>query len=307
MKLSRKIYSDWLRQDETDALPTEIVSVASAVSRRVASPRTNLGQGRGRLYELFRHLADDIHDPSCTICDYGAFPGTTPRILRDKLFPSKDYKLLAAGFHFSSEFVNAMFARDIRVLEMEFDLRKCRKPGPPHILSGPFEQDSQDVAICTDVIEHQMYPLSLLCGINRLLKMGGVLYLTTNSVSFIGDICKLAIGLQNLEPLEASHVVHDDLWRPHIRLYTKRELIRLLAMAGFQIEYAYYVDNGNVFRGTKGAFISTLRAFTSIVPHLRSHIFIRARKAVPAKETEGWNVVARQCAIYGIEDIMGAT
>ncbi|MDP9315995.1 MAG: class I SAM-dependent methyltransferase [Chloroflexota bacterium] len=173
-----------------------------------------------------------------------------------------------------------MHKSNVPMLEMEFDIR-CPPAGKyshilSHRISGPAVPF--DVAVCTEVIEHQMYPLSLLVGLNRLIRTDGTLYLTTNRVSFIGDILKLAIGRHNVEPLGESHVLTDYLWRPHIRLYTLDEMKQLMQLAGFTVHEGYYFDNGNVYDGIKGFAMSVFRGMTSQIPHLQSHMFIAAWK-----------------------------
>jgi hypothetical protein len=197
----------------------------------------------------------------------------------------------------------------ISVLEMEFDIRHPIHSNFNHILSYPVEQDKlYDVGVCTDVLEHQMYPLSLLVGINRFIKTHGTLYLTTNNVSFIGDVLKLVIGRHNVEEIRHSHILSDSLWRPHIRLFTLAEVKLLVQMAGFEIRNSYYFDNGgygDIYSGVKGMVHSSIRLAASAIPHLQSHIFVAATKVSPPSG-EAMAILKRKIDMYNLSTVIRA-
>lgn len=209
----------------------------------------------------------------------------------------------ATGFGYSPEFLGAMQQLRVSVLEMEFDMRYPIHSNLKHILSYPVERGQlYDVGVCTEVMEHQMYPLSLLAGINRFIKTRGTLYLTTNSVSFIGDILKLVIGRHNVEEIRHSHVLNDSLWRPHIRLFTLAEVKLLVQMAGFEIKNSYYFNNGGhggIYSGMKGMVNSSVRLAARAIPHLRSHIFIAATKVSPPSD-EALSILRRVIDMYNL-------
>jgi len=219
---------------------------------------------------------DDRLPEAPRVCDFGAYPGTTLRLLR-QLFGYSPADLFAAGFAFDDDFVQALSALKVPLLEMEFDVRRPLT-AEAHILNFPLMEYGGpfDIAICTEVFEHQMYPLSLLVGLNRFLNPGGTLFLTTNSASFLGGVLKLAVGRHDVEELARSHVLRDYPWRPHIRLYLREEIRQLLEMTGFDLLECDYFDNGNVYKGVKGAAISILRHVAGSIPHLRSHIWVTA-------------------------------
>jgi 2-polyprenyl-3-methyl-5-hydroxy-6-metoxy-1,4-benzoquinol methylase len=273
MEFTYSEFKKFLSSDESLSFPWERISQQEKEDRKLASPATNLGCGSKRFWLLLHEVIRNI-DASQRVCDFGAYPGTFLRIMRHHV--GNEISLAGAGFAFSNEFVGAMSEYDIELLEMEFDIRYPKFSNFKHILDAHIEP--YDVAVCTEVIEHQMYPLSLLVGLNRSLKVGGKLYLTTNSVSFIGDILKLVSGDHNVESLERSHIVKDDLWRPHIRLYTLEELKSLLESAGFEVDLGFYFSNGDSYRGVKGMTLKTIKYIASSIPHMRSHIFIKAIK-----------------------------
>jgi SAM-dependent methyltransferase len=304
LSLSRETFAGWLADDERAAFACERLPERERVTRRIAPPATNLGTSRGRFWELMVRLADDVRTGR-DIIDFGAYPGTTLRLARRLPGGGGDARLAAAGFGIDRDFSEALEALDATFLKMEFDVRRPPDESATHILTRPVPpEDAFDVAVCTEVIEHQMYPLSLLVGVNRFLRTGGVMYLTTNSVSFIGDIVKLASRRHNVEALNRSHVLSDSAWRPHIRLYTLGELTRLCELAGFAVEEGFYFDNGNVYAGAKGLAVSVARGLARAVPHLRSHIWLTARKRT-SPSSDALSALRRSASVYGLTDELG--
>lgn len=292
-----------LARDEADALAFERVPEAERRARRLARPATNLGGGRGRFRVLFEAL-EPLLAGGVAACDVGVYPGTTLRIART--MPGGDgTKLVGLGLGLSDAFRGEMSRLGVRLHELEFDVR-LPPPGAQHLLScdvesigGPF-----DICVCTEVIEHQLHPVSLLVGLNRITSPGATVLMTTNSVSFFGDIAKLAVGHHNVETLERSHVVSDSDWRAHIRLYTRGELTVLMERAGFAVTSARYFDNGNVYAGRKGALIGALRGAAALVPHLRSHVFIEAQR-VREPEPSLIDHLERLLSRYGLQERLG--
>jgi SAM-dependent methyltransferase len=89
--------------------------------------------------------------------------------------------------------------------------------------------DNADCAVFTEVLEHLHYyyvPL-VLSKINRALKPGGVLVLTTPNIASLFRRLRLLLGIQ-------------PIYRYHVREYTMREVVSLLREAGFEIVRAYY-------------------------------------------------------------------
>lgn len=273
--LSVDQYRALLEVDEAKAFAWEHVPDEESSQRRLLAPRTNLGVGRSRFWQLLSRLSVDV-TRGASIIDFGAFPGTALRIVRC-LDKDHQVRLGAAGFLVSDAFSSALRALDTTFYNLEFDVRHVASGSTQHILTCPVDS-VYDVAICTEVVEHQVYPLSLLVGINRFLRPGGTLYLTTNSVSFIGDVLKLVAGRHNIESIEQSHVLSDTDWRPHIRLYSIPEMKRLLKMTGFEVREAFYFDNGSVYQGLKGFGIGVVRRVSGVLPYLRSHMFVTAVK-----------------------------
>jgi len=89
--------------------------------------------------------------------------------------------------------------------------------------------DNADCAVITEVLEHLHYyyvPL-VLNKINRALKRGGVLILTTPNIASLFRRLRLLLGTQ-------------PIYHYHVREYTMREVVSLLREAGFEIVKACY-------------------------------------------------------------------
>jgi 2-polyprenyl-3-methyl-5-hydroxy-6-metoxy-1,4-benzoquinol methylase len=89
--------------------------------------------------------------------------------------------------------------------------------------------DNADCVVFAEVLEHLHYyyvPL-VLSKINKALKLGGVLILTTPNIASLFRRLRLLLGMQ---PQYSFHV-HE---------YTMKEVVALLREAGFEIIKAYY-------------------------------------------------------------------
>lgn len=83
----------------------------------------------------------------------------------------------------------------------------------------PFTENFFDIVICNDVIEHLENPRAALENIKRVLKTGGVLYITT----------------PNLNWLRKKLFAYADKKEHHISLFQHKTLFNLLNEVGFDI------------------------------------------------------------------------
>jgi SAM-dependent methyltransferase len=89
--------------------------------------------------------------------------------------------------------------------------------------------NNADCAVFSEVLEHLHYyyaPL-VLSKINKVLKLGGVLILTTPNIASLFRRLRLLLGIQ-------------PIYHYHVREYTMKEVISLLRVAGFEIIKSYY-------------------------------------------------------------------
>jgi ubiquinone/menaquinone biosynthesis C-methylase UbiE len=92
--------------------------------------------------------------------------------------------------------------------------------------SLPFENETFDAVWCTEVLEHLFDVRAALAEINRILRSGGVLVLTT---PYHGVVKNLVISLVAFDR-------HYDTCGPHIRFFTRRSLKSCLEKGGFVVE-----------------------------------------------------------------------
>ena len=110
----------------------------------------------------------------------------------------------------------------------------------------PFADGEFDTVHANQVIEHVRRTDRFLREIRRILAPGGVVLISTNNLSSWHNILSLALGFQPApahvsdevivgNPLNPHHGrAHEDLGRPHLRLFTGRALTELCAYHGLE-------------------------------------------------------------------------
>lgn len=107
----------------------------------------------------------------------------------------------------------------------------------------PFESNSFDLVVCTEVLEHlPQSPAHALSESRRVTKPGGSLLVTTPNIARSINRAKLLLGKSVTYPL--SHVLEDtNIYHRHNREYTLHELETLIEHAGWKItEASYFVS-----------------------------------------------------------------
>jgi predicted SAM-dependent methyltransferase len=106
---------------------------------------------------------------------------------------------------------------------------------------GRFGHERFDFCLNTEVLEHLLYdPAHMAFAINRLLKRGGQVFLTTpNAISMVNAL-RLMTGYA---PTLWNQVKPDEpYYERHNREWTPFEVVKLLEEHGFEIEEAYTAD-----------------------------------------------------------------
>lgn len=166
------------------------------------------------------------------IYDFGVYPGTTLKILKD-LFGEKLLSLTGIGIGLNKEFRNFCNKEKIKLIDFDLENVGSRKI--------KIKNNSSDIAILTDVIEHLSKPNLVLEEINRILKINGKLIITTDNVSRLTNLISIIKGKTPYVPLLESDIYFNGHWRPHYREYSKIELVKLLEWSGFEmVEHNYY-------------------------------------------------------------------
>ena len=198
-----------------------------------------LSMGHHTAVELLRQAC-----PSGVVVDAGAFPGTLTRVLNRHwnviaLDKAPDRNLNAqAMFHSAAAGDDETFAdamRKIGVDALAVDLETDPWPIAPA---------AADAVVLTEVIEH-MYinPLHALLEVNRVLKPGGVLLISTpnllslrNRINFFFGNMTEVIQPPFLAFLQKARLGHCG----HVRLYAPTELSDMLAAVGFESRIRFY-------------------------------------------------------------------
>ncbi len=84
----------------------------------------------------------------------------------------------------------------------------------------PYKDNYFDVVLANDLLEHLENPKTALESIHKVLKIGGVLYITT----------------PNLNAVRRKIFSYADKKEHHISMFTHKELMNLLNSLGFKIE-----------------------------------------------------------------------
>ncbi len=140
--------------------------------------------------------------------------------------------------------------------------------------------NSVDIVIATEVLEHMVWPHSLLQEAHRLLKPGGVIIATTPNATNPGVLMKCIIGRGAFESYNNSHL-RSNKWMQHVRFYSFIEMNQLLNDNGFLLAQKKYLCNTGIFYGNQGLssrISRTIRRLLYIVPWWREGLFFVAQK-----------------------------
>jgi methionine biosynthesis protein MetW len=124
----------------------------------------------------------------------------------------------------------------------------------------PFEDNFFDLVLCSDIIEHTLYPENILKEARRVLKEGGsLIVIVPNIVSWYNRILVLLgfypWSVESTGTLELRDVflhINDG----HLRAYTKKSIDTLLKIVGFEVQ-RYLGANLNVSTVIKNVNLRT--------------------------------------------------
>jgi 2-polyprenyl-3-methyl-5-hydroxy-6-metoxy-1,4-benzoquinol methylase len=98
------------------------------------------------------------------------------------------------------------------------------------VLSLPFDPESFDFVICSEVIEHTVEPSRAVSELARVLRPGGVLIITVPN-----RVWHFAIDIANLLKLRPYEGYENWLWWPELRRYVSAEGLEIERMKGFHL------------------------------------------------------------------------
>lgn len=131
---------------------------------------------------------------------------------------------------------------------------------------------SYDLIVLCEVIEHiKEWPVKVLENINKYLKPGGVLLVTTPNLHRLSNRLRMLAGKRIF-----AHFVPEELLMGHLREYTPEELVFLLQKAGFsnnRFELCNFPDTSR-----KKIEQHSYKYIVKILPRLSNYIFCWSQK-----------------------------
>lgn len=248
-------------------------------------------------FQLITNALEKLFKSGDKIFDVGVYPGDIPKVFKEYVSRERPYRYTGVGLGFTDEFTAVMEKLGVDLYECDLDPRinnKCER-------NNKIELDEEyDVCVFTDVIEHFFDPFYPLQEINKNLKVGGKLILTTDNITHFANTLSFIRGESPNVPLMSGNLFYDGDWRPHFREYSKQEIIQLLEWAGFKVDHHEYyeahfgfyrIQNGKLGfkdytqKGLKDKFKALVRNFLKeMFPHLKDNHFFVATKTIDYKE-----------------------
>ncbi len=166
-----------------------------------------------------------------TLVDIGCYPGTLLKLCQKK-FP--DLKLIGVGLGLHKEFVSKF--NGIKFIDVNIDPDIYFKGYHSIPCDLGIEKDSIDIVVATEIWEHLYNPYHLLREMYRVLKPGGLCYMTTNNISSLPGVLRVLKGDTNLDKTSQAtsfNPTQKTNWRRHVRFYCKREIFEGYQNVGF--------------------------------------------------------------------------
>ncbi|WP_448286280.1 class I SAM-dependent methyltransferase [Phormidesmis priestleyi] len=149
----------------------------------------------------------------------------------------------------------------------------------------PLEDSSVDFAIFAHVIEHLYHPLDICKQINRVLKPGGKLLISTDNAFRLESIIKaLWVSPYFWEPVQQTSAMYFSFWRGHNRFFTSSDLSAMLSAVELHViethhEILYNSLSADFFKRPTKSF-PAWRAELVRNPRLSKQDYYHCRKAI---------------------------
>jgi SAM-dependent methyltransferase len=193
-----------------------------------------------RFYRALRAVEPWVR-AEARLLDIGTYPGSFPRLARAAFGPT--LRIAACGMPVTREFPGRLAADGITFRACDLD-PMVRSPvelppgvAPEELPVGlPFESDSVAIITCMEVIEHLFSLKTILTESARVLRPGGILYITTNNIMNRAGLVRIfRAGDTNLDDDLDQTTIWTDTTTPrrgHVRFYSIPLLERAAARAG---------------------------------------------------------------------------
>lgn len=271
---------NWLKSVHVEGAPKEIINYCTQDFRRFVYT-----------FGLIEKASKGISANKGICLELGANPYFTTMLL--KKFTSHDYIL---ANYFGDRHPSGVQSQSVNFLEFEPKNQGLAKKLQITLDyyhfniendCFPFESESFDIVLFCEIIEHLlMDPAKVLREIQRVLKKGGQLILTTPNVSRLENVARMLSGANIYDPYSGYGP-----YGRHNREYNKHELSLLLNYIGFNIKEMFSADvhpnNANQFFDLKNIYSQ----LTFRQNDLGQYIFLRATN-------EGINKVKKPSWLY---------
>lgn len=149
----------------------------------------------------------------------------------------------------------------------------------------PFKDNTFNLIIFNEVFEHlRINPIFSLKEINRVLKPGGTLLLTTPNLYAIHKIFMFNLGMSFNDAYDQFEKVYTYGYVGHIREYSTKEIKKFLEKTNFKVENVIYQNHYSFFKyaGFKNIFIKLAGLLVDLLmlinPYWRRHQAVIAKK-----------------------------
>ena len=185
-----------------------------------------------RVLEAYSRYRPGLGDGPIRIADVGAYPGTLLKCLR--LLCKEEGPLVGIGLEGAEPFVEHLAEHGIAFHRANLDPIIRTDDPVVEALPGqiPLDDESVDLAFCTEALEHVLDPMHALGEIRRVLKPGGLFLATTpNQAKLRNRLKRMLFGESIYYPLTESVPHGLTNWRPHMRECTMAEFTQLVKRA----------------------------------------------------------------------------
>lgn len=206
---------------------------------------------------------DNSVKASSPVVEIGSFPGHFTALLSELQIPF-------IGIDLSPERmdgIKAHFHLDIRQCDIERE-------------SLPLSNGSVNYLVFSEVFEHlRVDPLFTLTELNRVLKLGGYMLLTTPNLYSIQQCARFISGRGFGDPLNEFNKLRTLGHMGHIREYSHREICRFLEFSGFEVEQMWYK---HFYYGSGKRGLLKRLVFSVVPPRFRTFQVVLVRKTKEA-------------------------
>ena len=202
------------------------------------------------------------------VLDAGSSPGLFTQLMR-----GAGYEASGIDLHPDKRFPPAVGNTEMNLfLDLGIPVVKSDIVNEPF----PFRNEAFDAVMMNETIEHLFgSPLPCMKEIRRVLKPGGLLYMTTPNVSQLANRIKFLFGQNIYTPVEV--LVNVPPYKCHSREYTMSDLVDLVERAGFSIvDREFYNFRGRPRGGPWDVARKLYYAATAVMPSGKSNLFIAA-------------------------------